>query len=61
MNLRETVEMHRDEIIKVAKHHGAHNVRVFGSVVLGRDLDVVTEKGLNPRIRDQVLREAVAL
>ena len=29
--------------------------------VLGRDVDVVTEKGLNPRIRDRVLREAVAL
>lgn len=29
--------------------------------VLGRDVDVVTERGLNPRIRDQVLREAVAL
>jgi predicted nucleotidyltransferase len=29
--------------------------------VLGHDVDVVTERGLNPRIRDQVLREAVAL
>lgn len=29
--------------------------------VLGRDVDVVTEKGLNPRIRDRVLKEAVAL
>ena len=29
--------------------------------VLGRDVDVVTERGLNPRIRDRVLREAVAL
>ena len=29
--------------------------------VLGRDVDVVTERGLNPRIRDRVLREAVLL
>ncbi len=29
--------------------------------VLGREVDVVTERGLNPRIRDQVLKEAVAL
>lgn len=96
MNLREMIEMRRDEIIKVAEQHGARNIRVFGSVargeadeksdvdflvdlesgrslldlggllmdlkeVLGRDVDVVTERGLNPRIRDQVLREAVAL
>ncbi|HQL91383.1 MAG TPA: nucleotidyltransferase domain-containing protein [Syntrophales bacterium] len=96
MNLREMVEMRRDEIIKVAVRHGARNIRLFGSAargdadeksdvdflvdlesgrslldlggllmdlkeVLGRDVDVVTERGLNPRIRDQVLREAVAL
>jgi predicted nucleotidyltransferase len=29
--------------------------------VRGRDVDVVTERGLNPRIRDRVLREAVSL
>jgi hypothetical protein len=29
--------------------------------VLGCDVDVVTERGLNPRIRDRVLREAVSL
>ena len=28
---------------------------------LGRRVDVVTEKGLNPYLRDRVLREAVAL
>lgn len=96
MNLRDMLEMRRDEIIKVATMHGARNIRVFGSVargeadeksdvdflvdlesgrslldlggllmdlkdVLGRDVDVVTERGLNPRIRDRVLREAVAL
>jgi predicted nucleotidyltransferase len=29
--------------------------------LLGRPVDVVTESGLRPRIRDRVLREAVAL
>ena len=29
--------------------------------ILGRDVDVVTERGLNPRIRDRVLSEAVSL
>ena len=29
--------------------------------LLGRDVDVVTEAGLSPYLRDQALREAVAL
>lgn len=29
--------------------------------LLGRKVDVVTTRGLNPRIRERVLREAVAL
>ena len=29
--------------------------------LLGRDVDVVTERGLKERIRDRVLREAVAV
>jgi len=29
--------------------------------LLGTEVDVVTEKGLRPRIRDQVLREAIPL
>ncbi len=29
--------------------------------LLGRDVDVVTQKGLHPRFRDRVLREAVPL
>jgi predicted nucleotidyltransferase len=29
--------------------------------LLGRDVDVVTERGLKPRIRDRVLKEAVPL
>jgi hypothetical protein len=86
----------REEIQRIAAAHGAHNVRVFGSVargeagpdsdidllieagpntsswfpaglildlenLLGRRVQVVTEKGLNPYLRDRVLREAVPL
>lgn len=29
--------------------------------LLGREVDVVTEKSLHPRLRDKVLREAVSL
>ena len=29
--------------------------------LLGREVDIVTERGLKPRIRERVLKEAVAL
>ncbi len=29
--------------------------------ILGRQVEIVTEKGLNPQLREQVLREAVPL
>jgi predicted nucleotidyltransferase len=29
--------------------------------LLGREVDIITERGLKPRIRDRVLQEAVAL
>jgi predicted nucleotidyltransferase len=86
----------RDEILRVAAHYGAHNVRIFGSVarheadecsdidlvvdlepgrslfdlgglqydleqLLGRPVDVLTERGLKSRLRDRVLREAIGL
>ena len=86
----------RERILRVAARHGAHNVRVFGSVargeagdgsdvdflvdmekgrslldlggllmdlqeLLGRPVDVVTEKGLRKRIQARVLREATPL
>jgi hypothetical protein len=91
-----TIENNRDAILRLARKHGAHNVRLFGSTargedrpdsdldvlvdlesgrslidhvalkqdleeLLGREVDVVTERSLHPRIREQVLREAVAL
>jgi len=86
----------REEILRIAAKHGAHNVRIFGSVargdaredsdvdvlvnlergrslfdhaaliveledLLGRRVDVATERALRMRIRDGVLREAVPL
>ena len=86
----------REEILRIAAKHGAHNVRVFGSVargtadaqsdidlvvafepgrslldhaalwlelqeLLGCKVDVVSERGIKPRIRHRVLDEAVPL
>ena len=96
MDLEQLIREKREEIVKIAREHGACHVRVFGSVVrgeagpqsdvdflvemepgrslldmggllmdlrqaLGRNVDVVTERGLKPRIRERVLKEAVAL
>jgi len=96
MESRMLLQFRRDDILSIAEHHGARNVRVFGSVargdarpdsdvdilvdiepgrslfdlggllselqtLLGVDVDGVTEKGLRPRIRAQVMREAVPL
>lgn len=86
---------HRDEILQLARKHGAQNMRLFGSAargddrtdsdldllvemekgrslidhvalkqdqeeLLGREIDIVTEQSLHPRLRDRVLREAIA-
>jgi uncharacterized protein len=94
MGVDELIGPQRDMILRIAAKHGAHNVRVFGSVargdagrdsdvdllidagattsawfpgglvadleaVLGRRVDVVTERGLMPELRPHVLREAV--
>lgn len=96
MNLNELFNSRRADILRIAAHYGAHNVRIFGSVargearpdsdvdvlvdlepgrslfdlggllmelqdLLGCRVDVVTEQGLRPRIRERVLREAVPL
>jgi len=90
------IRTHRDEILRLAREHGAYNLRLFGSAargdersdsdldvlvemeagrslidhialkqdleaLLGREVDVVTEKSLHPRIREKVLREAISL
>ncbi len=92
----ELLQSKRDDILRIASHYGAYNVRIFGSVargeadeqsdidflvnmepgrslfdmgglladledLLGCNVDVVTEDGLRDRIRNRVLKEAVAL
>jgi predicted nucleotidyltransferase len=96
MGIEELLKDQREDILRIAAQHGAHNVRVFGSVargearpdsdvdllvelesgrslldlggllmdlqtLLGRDVDVVTDKGLRDRIRTRVLQEAKPL
>ena len=80
MSIDTVLKAHRDEILAIARLHGATNVRVFGSVVRGeagsdsdvdflvdleqllhRRVDVVTENGLRPHVKEPILREAVAL
>jgi len=96
MSTEELLASKREDILRLAEKHGAHNVRVFGSVargeagaesdidllvdleagrsllehaallvaledLLGRKVDVVTERGLRPRVRDRVLGEAQPL
>lgn len=91
-----SIRDHLDEILRLAREHGARNLRLFGSVargddrpdsdldllvemepgrslldhvalkqdledLLGREVDVVTEQSLHPRLRDRVQREAVSL
>ena len=48
MTLEELLKEKRDEIVRVAARHGAHNVREFGSVARGEadarsDIDLLVE------------------
>jgi predicted nucleotidyltransferase len=96
VGIEELLQSKRQDILRLAEKHGAHNVRVFGSVLrgeagpesdidllidleagrsllehaallleledlLGRKVDVVTERGLRPRVRERVLSEAQPL
>ena len=96
MELDELVISRREEILRLAAKHGAHNVRIFGSAargdagpesdvdllvdagpattaffpaglrvdledLLGRKVDVVTERALHWYIRDRILKEAKPL
>ena len=96
MTLTQLVFTKRADIKRIAAQHGAHNIRVFGSVargeagpasdidllidvgpttsawfpaglildledVLGHRVEIVTEKALNPDLRDTVLRDAIPL
>jgi uncharacterized protein len=96
MALEELLKEKREAILCVCAKHGAHNVRVFGSVargeadeqsdidllvefdpgrslldhaalwlelqdLLGCKVDVLSDRGIKPRIRERVLREAIPL
>jgi len=96
MTKKELIKEKREEILRIAAKYGAHDVRVFGSVVrgesgpdsdvdflvelekgrslmdhagllleleklLGCRVDVVTYRGLRPRIRERILKEVAAL
>lgn len=97
LGIEDIIGNKREQVIRLAKAHGAYNVRVFGSVargeatptsdvdflvdwdydamtswgsaglwdelqaLLGRKVDVVSEKSLHWYIRDRILAEAVTL
>lgn len=39
MDLQELLESKRDEILRIARAHGARNVRIFGSVARGEAVE----------------------
>lgn len=94
--MTDVVTAKREQILRLARRHGATHVRVFGSMargdagpnsdvdllvevgpdvspwfpgglvadleaLLGRRVQIVTERGLDELLRDRVLREAVPL
>jgi len=97
MSLKSLVQEKRDRILEIVAHHGAFNVRLFGSVargeetensdidflidydptkttpwfpggllmdlqdLLGRKVDVLTEDGVSPWIKERVFSEAKTL
>ncbi|MBI4665157.1 MAG: nucleotidyltransferase family protein [Nitrospinae bacterium] len=96
MNTKALLIQKRDDILRIAREHGARGIRLFGSVargeelpdsdvdflveleegrslldlggmqmdlqdLLGRKIDIVTEKGVRPRIKDRIYREAVPI
>lgn len=59
MDLRELLASRRAEILATAAQHGAHNVRVFGSVARGEaradsDIDFLVELEPGRSLLDQV-------
>lgn len=96
MNLAEIIKRKREQILEVARRHGAQNLRLFGSlargeagpdsdidflvdmeadrslfdlgelkidleVLLGKNVDVVTEPSLYRLLRRKILKEARSL
>ena len=48
INLLKTVQTNREDILRIAARHGAHNVRIFGSVArgdatAGSDVDLLVD------------------
>ena len=53
MRIDQLLEEKREEIRRIAAKHGAHNIRVFGSVARGEarpdsDIDLLVDVGPNP-------------
>ena len=53
------LDLYRDEILQLVAHHGAHNARIFGSVVRGQagadsDLDVLVEFDADRSLLDRI-------
>ena len=51
MDIDELRKTKREEILKIAAHYGAYNVRIFGSVVRGEagsdsDIDIGIQKNI---------------
>ncbi|WP_008309754.1 nucleotidyltransferase family protein [Leptolyngbya sp. PCC 6406] len=97
MTLSEVLQKNRAQVLAIAAKHGAHNVRVFGSVARGEEtrdsdidflvdydpakvtpwfpggllmdwqdllgcrVDILTDQGISPLIRERVLAEAKPL
>ena len=57
MGSRELLKDKREDILRIAAHHGARNVRVFGSVARGEaddrsDIDLLVEMDLGRSLLD---------
>jgi predicted nucleotidyltransferase len=53
------LDLYRDEILRLVDHHGAHNVRIFGSVARGQtdadsDLDLLVEFDADRSLLDRI-------
>jgi len=59
MSINKIINTKRDEILRIAKEYGAHNIRIFGSVARGEanansDLDLLVEMEPNRSLIDHV-------
>ena len=59
MKIEELLKSKRQEILAIAARHGAHNVRIFGSVARGEagpesDIDILVEMESGTSLMDHV-------